>query len=172
MCSSASSTDRSSSRDSAFRPAWLSIHNCRSQTLTFQPLAIEEPAQHQYRLPVATQCPPTASSTSATALGGQQAGNEQHGGLPDREHGGETDRIGHSRTSVRLDICGRTSLLPRSCAPSGHLAALGVSPTCRPSATGNGSLGGVGGGEHRSALAVESLQGLNPLVCLCNPTRR
>src|SRR3954466_6929363 len=65
---------------------------------------------------------------------------EQHGGLSDREHGGVADRIGHSRTSVRLDICERTSLLPRSCAPSGHLTALGVSLTCQPSATGNGSL--------------------------------
>ncbi len=41
---------------------------------------------------------------------------------------------------MRLDICGRTSLLPRSCAPSGHLAALGVSLTCQSSVTGNGSL--------------------------------
>jgi hypothetical protein len=37
--------------------------------------------------------------------------NEQHGGLPGREHGGVSDRIGHSRTSVRLDICGKMSLL-------------------------------------------------------------
>src|SRR3954452_5914128 len=38
-CSSASSTGPNSSRDSAFRPAWLSIHNDRSQTLTVQPLS-------------------------------------------------------------------------------------------------------------------------------------
>jgi hypothetical protein len=48
--------------------------------------------------------------------------HESHGLLGDRKHGGVGDRVGHSRTSVRLDICGRTSLLPRSCAPTGHLA--------------------------------------------------
>src|SRR3954470_1786861 len=37
-CSSASSTDPSSSTDSALRPASSSIPNPRSQTLTFQPL--------------------------------------------------------------------------------------------------------------------------------------
>jgi hypothetical protein len=68
--------------------------------------------------------------------------NEQHGGLPDREHGGVADRIRRNRTSVRLDICGKTSLLPRSWAPSGHLAALGVSLTSQFPATGNGSLTG------------------------------
>jgi hypothetical protein len=35
----------------------------------------------------------------------------------------------------------KTSLLPGSCAPSGHLRAVGVSPfTCPPPATGKGSL--------------------------------
>jgi hypothetical protein len=64
-----------------------------------QPGAVEEPAQDQHRLAVAAQRPPPASGASAPALGGQQAGHEQHGGLPDREHGGVADRIGHSRTS-------------------------------------------------------------------------
>ena len=39
----------------------------------------------------------------------------------------------------------KTSLLPRSCAPVGHLAALGVSPTCQPSVTGNGSMSNFSG---------------------------
>jgi hypothetical protein len=40
----------------------------------------------------------------------------------------------------------KTSLLPGSCAPSGHLRAVGVSPfTCPPPATGKGSMGQEGG---------------------------
>jgi hypothetical protein len=105
-----------------------------------QPGAVTEPAQHQHGLPVAAQRPPPASRALTTALGGQQAGHEGHGGFPDREHGGVGDRIGHSRTSVRLDICGRTSLLPRSCVPRGHLPALGVSRLTRQFPTGKGSL--------------------------------
>jgi hypothetical protein len=58
--------------------------------------AVDEPAQDQHRLPIAAQRPPPISRTSATALGGQETGHEQHGGLPDREHGGVTDRIGHA----------------------------------------------------------------------------
>src|SRR3954463_13448538 len=34
----------------------------------------------------------------------------------------------------------KTSLLPGSCASPGHLDAVGVSLTCRPPATGNGSV--------------------------------
>src|SRR4051812_38164162 len=41
---------------------------------------------------------------------------------------------------VRKTIREKTSLLPRSCALLGHLPALGVSPTCQPPATGNGSV--------------------------------
>ncbi len=38
-------------------------------------------------------------------------------------------------------VCEKTSLLPRSCASSRHLALVGVSgPTCQPPATGKGSL--------------------------------
>jgi hypothetical protein len=75
-----------------------------------QPGAVEKSAQDQHRLPVTAQRPAPTPRASATALGGQQAGHEGHGGLPDREHDGVTDRIGHSRTSVRLDICGTSSV--------------------------------------------------------------
>jgi hypothetical protein len=96
----------------------------------------------------AAPAPPAGSSPApdagigcrAAALGGQQPRHEQHGLLADGEHGGVGDRIGHSWTSV-ADICGRTSLLPRSCAVSPHLPAVGVSLTCQPlAATGKGSL--------------------------------
>src|SRR4051812_30918826 len=44
---------------------------------------------------------------------------------------------------VGKTICERTSLLPRSCVLSGHLAAVGVSLlTCGSPATGKGSLTG------------------------------
>src|SRR4051795_3686442 len=42
----------------------------------------------------------------------------------------------------------KTSLLPGSCALLGHLPALGVSPTCQPPATGNGSLAGEHAPDH------------------------
>jgi hypothetical protein len=41
---------------------------------------------------------------------------------------------------VGKTICERTSLLPRSCVVSSHLAAVGVSLTCESPATGKGSL--------------------------------
>jgi hypothetical protein len=105
-----------------------------------QPGAVDEPAQHQHRLPIAAQRSTPPPGTASALLSDKRAGHEQHGLLGDRKHGGVGDRIRHSRTSVRLDICGRTSLLPRSCTPSDHLAALGVSRTCQSPATGNGSL--------------------------------
>jgi hypothetical protein len=64
-----------------------------------QPGAVEKPAQHQHRLPVAAQRPPPAAGASTPPLSGQQARHEVHGLLGDRKHGGVADRIGHSRTS-------------------------------------------------------------------------
>src|SRR4051812_19725646 len=107
-----------------------------------QPGAVEKPAQHQHRLPVAAQRPAPTAGAAAPSFGGQRARHELHGLLGDRKDGGVGDRIGHSRTSGGKTVCEKTSLLPRSCASSRHLALVGVSaPTCQPPATGKGSVG-------------------------------
>src|SRR4051812_11114705 len=128
-----------------------------------QPGAVEKPAQHQDRLPVAARRPAPAAGATAPSFGGQQARHELHGLLGDRKDGGVGDRIGHSRTSGGKTVCEKTSLLPRSCVVSGHLAVLGVSLlTCGSPATGKASLSRyvgaarkVTGGGRRSAPAAK-----------------
>jgi hypothetical protein len=58
--------------------------------------AVDEPAQHQHGLAVAVQCPSAVPGSAAGPLTCEKAGQERGGGLPDREHGGVGDRIGHA----------------------------------------------------------------------------
>ncbi len=66
--------------------------------------------------------PPPAS------FGAEQAGHERDGELPDREHGGVGDRIGHAGPRRSSRSSGGPTLLPGPAPRPGHLRAVGDSP--------------------------------------------
>jgi hypothetical protein len=72
------------------------------------PGAVEEPAQHQHSVAVAAQHASALPRPASGAFTSENAGQERDGGLPDREHGGVADRIGHAGPRQE-SIFGRTA---------------------------------------------------------------
>jgi hypothetical protein len=60
------------------------------------PGAVEEPAQHQHGVTETPQRAPTLPRPAPGPLTSEEPGQERDSGLPDREHGGVADRIGHA----------------------------------------------------------------------------
>lgn len=58
------------------------------------PGAVEQPAQHQDRLPVAAQRPGSGSGPESSPFGVQETGEEQHGVLAYGQGGGVCDTHG------------------------------------------------------------------------------
>lgn len=110
------------------------------------PGAVEKPAQHQDRLIAGGYGTGAGPGSPPRALSDQKPGQEVHGVLARRQHGGVSDTHRRRRTLMKL-ICRRTTFIPGFCVFSTYPRPSGAARTFQTSAmllqTATGSLRGM-----------------------------